>query len=198
MDKNSNSPAESIESAANNISARVTWLEKHAELIAKLEAEYQLPTDVEKGLSVLHFHEFSVGDLNILISEHHSPEILEDNVVYPMLLTPDWVIGACNVRGEIIPIFDLEKIIFPDIKVARPTNYKTIILRDGKYTIALPLFNLPKLIQLEKDDSINDYSKVPELVRPFIKEVYRSKHKVWVLIDLSSFLAFLKENYIHT
>ena len=198
MDKNTNLSAESISSISSNKSTRASWLDKHAELIAKLEAEYQQPIDADEETSVLHFHEFNVGDLNILISEYHSPEILEDNVVCPMLLTPGWVIGMCNVRGEIIPVFDLEKIIFPDITIARPENYKTLILRDGKYTIGLPLFSLPKLVHLDKSDVVSDSSKVPELVTPFIKEIYKRKHKIWVLLDLSSFLAFLKAKYIHT
>ncbi|MEM7401000.1 MAG: chemotaxis protein CheW [Pseudomonadota bacterium] len=198
MDKNINLSIDSVKSIARNESTRGRWLDKHAELIAKLEAEYQQPIDTEKESSVLHFHEFSVGSLNILISEQHSPEILEDNVVYPMLLTPNWVIGTCNVRGEIIPVFDLEKIIFPDITVARPENYKTLILRDGKYTIGLPLFSLPKLIQFDKSDITDDSSKLPEIVRPFIKEIYRRKQNICVLLDLAAFLAFLKAKYIHT
>ncbi len=198
MDKNTTSIAEPNNSISSTKSERVRWLDKHAELIAKLEAEYQQPIDTENQPSVLDFHEFNVGNLNLLISEHHSPEILEDNIVYPMLLTPNWVIGTCNVRGEIIPVFDLEKIIFPDITIARPENFKTLILRDGKYTIGLPLFSLPKLIHLDKSNATNDSSKLPELVRPFIKQTFKRKHMIWVLLDLASFLAYLKAKYIHT
>lgn len=198
MDKNINLSDGSVGSVTKGKTSRVAWVDKHAELIAKLEAEYQLPIEAQNNLSETRFHEFSVGDLNILISDQHSPEILEDDVVYPMLLTPDWVIGACNVRGEIIPIFDLEKIIYPEISVAKPANYKTLILHEGTNAIGLPLFKLPKLIHLDKDDCINNYTMFPDLIKPHIKEIYKRKHKIWILIDFSSFLLFLKTSYIQS
>lgn len=198
MDKYINLSGGSDDSITKEITTRVAWVDKHAELIAKLEAEYQLPVETQNSLSETRYHEFSVGDLNILISDEHSPEILEDNIVFPMLLTPEWVIGACNVRGEIIPIFDLEKIIYPEINVAKPANFKTLILHDGNNAIGLPLFKLPLLTHLEKNDAINHYSKFPELIKPYIREIYKRKHKVWVLIDFSSFFKFLKTSYIQS
>jgi len=198
MDKNINLSGGSVDNITNEKTTRVAWVDKHAELIAKLEAEYQLPIEAQNNLSETRYHEFSVGDLNILISDQYSPEILEDNVVYPMLLTPDWVIGTCNVRGEIIPIFDLEKIIYPDISVAKPTNYKTLILHEGNNAIGLPLFKLPELIHLEEEDHISNYSKFPELIKPYVKMVYKRKLKIWVLIDFSSFFTFLKTSYIQS
>ena len=198
MDKYINLSGGSADSITKEKTTRVAWVDKHAELIEKLEAEYQLPADAQNNLSETRYHEFSVGDLNILISDQYSPEILEDNIVYPILLTPDWVIGTCNVRGEIIPIFDLEKIIYPDISVAKPTNYKTLILHDENNAIGLPLFKLPTLIHLEKDDAKNYYSKFPELIKPYIREIYKRKNKVWVLINFSSFFKFLKTIYIQS
>ncbi len=192
MEKNTHLSDKPVDSVAVEKSARVAWVDKHAELIAKLEAEYQLPLQAQNKLSETRYHEFSVGDLNILISDQYSPEILEDNVVYPMLLTPDWVIGTCNVRGEIVPIFDLEKIIYPEIRVAKPANFKTLILHDGQHTIGLPLFKLPELIHLEKEDRISNYSKFPVLIKPYVKVVYKREHKIRILVDFSSFFCISK------
>lgn len=195
MEKSINMSGGSVVNLTKEKTTRVTWVDKHADLIAKLEAEYQLPFEEQNNLSETRFHEFSVGNLNILISDLHSPEILEDNAVYPMFLTPDWVIGTCNVRGRIIPIFNLEKIIYPDSSLAKPKEYKTLILTEGNNDIGLSIYKLPVMVHLEKEDCISHYSKFPDLIKPFIKDIYKRKHKIWILIDFSSFLMFLKSNY---
>ena len=196
MEDKINVSSELVDSSAIEKNTRIPWVDKHAELIAKLEAEYKLPAEEQYDSSTIRYHQFSVGDLNILISEQHSPEILDDNIVYPMLLTPDWVLGTCNVRGKIIPIFDLEKIIYPDISINKPTNYKTLILHEGQNAIGLPLFKLPTLIHLQNDESINEYTKLPELLKPHIKMIYQRKHKIWILINFSTFFSSQKTSYI--
>ncbi len=198
METEINLSNESAESVVNEKTARVPWVDKHAELIAKLEAEYNLPIDEQSNLSGTPYHQFSIGDLNILASEQYSPEILEDNIVYPMLLTPDWVLGACNIRGKIIPVFDLENLLYPDVCNTKPTNYKTFILHDGQNAIGLPLFNLPTLIHLKDEECIRKHTKLPAMLKPYIKKIYKRKKKIWVLVDFTSFFISLKNNIVYT
>ena len=61
---------------------RRTWLEKHGELISKLQNDFQLPEVVESSTTTTRFHTFTIGSLNFLISNTLSPEILEETSIY--------------------------------------------------------------------------------------------------------------------
>ena len=172
----------------NETSSRTGWVEKHAELIAKLEAEYQSPHEAEDDSLGIRYYGFNIGGLNLLISEHISSEILEDNIIYPIPLAPSWLLGACNVRGDIVPIINLEQIITGEISIFEPMEYKTLILAEEGNTLGLPLVKLPKPIHFKQEERISNYSKLPELVQPFITVAYKRSQSIWACIDFPSFI----------
>ena len=171
--------------------SRTGWLEKHAELIAKLEAEYQSPHEVKDDSLDTRFYGFTIANLNLLISDHISSEILEDNIVYPIPLTPNWLLGACNVRGDIVPIIDLAQIIAGEDRDTKPAEYKTLVLEEAGSTIGLPLIKLPVPIHFKEEDRVSNYSKLPDFVQPFITLAYKRKQNIWVCINFSSFISSL-------
>lgn len=198
MESKINLSTESVGFVSNREMTRVPWEDKHSELIAKLQAEYNSPQEEDTSSSTTRYQQFCVNDLNLLASEQHAPEILDDNIVYPLMLTPEWVLGTSNVRGKIVPIFDLEKILYPEVCSTKPKNYKTLVLHEGENTVGLPLFQLPVLIYLDKEECVAECSKLPGSIKPFVKKIYMRKDKVWILIDFSSLFSFLKSKYIHS
>ena len=174
---------------ANEISLRTRWVERHAELITKLEAEYQTSQEVKDDSSDIRYYEFSVGNLNLLISDEMSSEILEDSIINPIPLAPSWLLGAGNVRGDIVPIIDLEQIVTGEIGVTEPVDYKILILSQGGDSIGLLLAKLPVPINFKIEERVSDYSKLPKLIQPFTTVAYKRKHNIWVCLDHPSFIS---------
>ncbi len=168
---------------------RTGWVEKHAELIAKLEAEYQSSHDEKDDSLDTRYYGFRVGNLNLLISEEMSSEILEDSTINPILLAPNWLIGVCNVRGDIVPIIDLEQIVTSKIGITEPRKYKTLILSQEGNSIGLLLAKLPVSIYFNKEERVSNYSKLPELIQPFTTIAYERKQNIWTCLDFSTFIS---------
>ena len=168
-----------------------TWLDAHAELIAKLESAYNAPAETKEVSSDVRYYGFSIGELNVLIAENTPCEILEENIIYSIPLTPNWLIGTCNVRGDIVPIIDLEHILTGKIRIVEPHKYKTFIIGEAENTIGLLLNKLPIQIHFKKENQTSIFSELPKLVRPFITIGYKRNQEVWACIDFASFFATL-------
>lgn len=164
-------------------SSRIGWIDKHAELISKLEAQYQQPQKAHDESLVTRYYTFSIAEYNLLIPGHVTSEILEENNIYPITLAPDWLIGACNVRGEIVPIIDIFKILKLKSKDINLDDNKILILGKEENYVGMLIENLPVAMQFKKDDSINEYSKISDHLKPFITAAYVKNEKMWLSLD---------------
>ena len=187
----SKEPAASVLNKSDDQNPRIGWVEKHAELIAKLEAEYQPSKEAKSKPTVTRYYEFNVAGINLLIPNHISSEIFEDRIIYSIPLAPSWILGACSVRGDIVPIIDLPRILNQKNSHTDSSKYNTLILGNGEDSIGLLLKKLPTPIQFDKKERITNYLKLPDLLQPYITVAYKRKRKTWIVIDYSSFFAAL-------
>jgi len=178
----------SIASEVDSKSTRTGWLEKHAELIKKLEAEYQFTPDANKSSTDERYFGFTIGSLNMLLSASLSSEILEDSLIYPIPLSPNWLLGACNHRGDIVPVIDFEQIISGDKSAIEAGKHKTLVLDKDENAIGIQLSKLPSPINFKKKERLNNFSKLPKLVQPFVTKAYKKGGKIWVCVDFPFFI----------
>lgn len=173
-------------------SSRRTWLEKHGELISRLKDDFQLPKKSVDSSLATRFHTFNVGKLNFLVSNKLSPEILEETKIYPLLLTPPWVFGTCNVRGDIIPVFDLKKVFDQEIDILNISKPRVLVIHEQDYTIGLSLDELPIPIDLKNDEQIRNFSNLPSVITSFIKSAYKRGDEIWMEINFYSLFLSLE------
>lgn len=171
---------------------RRTWLEKHGELIAKLQNDFQLPEVAEESPSSTRYHTFTIGSLNFLISNTLSPEILEETKIHPMLLTPPWVLGTCNVRGDIISVFDLNKVFDQQVDHLKTSKPRVLIINEQDYTLGLRLDELPVPIDLNHDEQVRNFSNLPESITSFVKAAYKRGDDFWLQINFNSLFLSLE------
>ena len=169
-------------------SPRQAWVEKHAELIAKLEAEYQQPQQTESAENELRFYTFSIEDINILIPNEIPSEVFERSMIHSLPLAPEWLLGACNIRGDIVPIIDFCKIIGVKSKDINFNECTTLVLDKGDQSLGFVLDKLPTVILFKNKEKVSAYSKLPEVFKSFIKGAYKRKNKLYVHIDFPSLI----------
>ncbi len=194
MDESTKSSVISAPKATDNKNSRVGWVDKHAELIKKLEEQYQLPEDFDTDSLSGRFYSFPIAGYNLLISNQMSSELVEDNQVYSIPLAPDWLLGACNLRGDAVPIVDLCQILNGEKTDVSLNKYNTLVLGDGEKIVGVLLDSLPVVMQFKKEESSETYPKFPDLVKPFITEVYKRNNIHWACLDLEMLIASLSKN----
>jgi len=167
---------------------RLSWVEKHAELIAKLEAEYQQPQGVVDKTLAERYYTFGNSGLNILIPNDVSSEVIEQSSIHQIPLAPDWLLGACNVRGDIVPVIDLSQII-GNKKTEISSKYSRIlILGSAGNFVGMLVDELPKPVQFKKNQQISEFSKIPDVLKPYISVAYKKYSKQWLCIDFQSLI----------
>lgn len=180
--------AKSVEKNALRQTSKIGWIDKHADLIAKLEAQYQQPIESQIDSVTDRYFSVSIAGFNLLIPHHISSEILEDNNIYQIPLCPDWLIGACNVRGDIAPILNFNKILCGQDTDIDNQNDKILILNFNGNLIGMFLKQLPVVVQFEKEEIVKDHSNFPVHFNSFITTAYLREEKPWFNLDFVSLI----------
>ena len=168
-----------------------TWLDAQTELITKLESEFEISNKTKQDQTIIRHYGFCIGELNLLITEDMPCEVLEDNDFYSVPLAPKWLVGTCNVRGDIVPIVDIEHILNGNTNNVKSNEYKTFIIGKAENAMGLLLNKLPIPIHFKKHDQISDFSELPKLVQPSVTIAYKRNQVIWARIDFASLLAKL-------
>ena len=82
-------------------------------------------------------------------------EVVQNHTIYTLPNMPIWITGMINLRGNVVPVFDLN--VHPDYKVpaqisdAKVSN-KLIVIDQDKSAVGLFIDNYPVVINLDGDD----------------------------------------------
>ncbi len=97
-------------------------------------------------------------------------EIVRDVSTFNIPGTPDYVVGATDLRGEVIPILDLKKIL----KVGRTEGelQEVLLVRIGEEKLALPVDRLKDIIS-STEDKLIDPSSITNLQDKMLKWIIR-------------------------
>ena len=108
-------------------------------------------------------------------------DLSSKNDIVPIPFTPEYIMGIINVRGEIIPVISILKIL--EIKGKNNDYIKTAII-DEKFKIALPFTDLVdlKAIDIKNIKTIKDASKKTK--DQFITQEFEYDGKTIGILDL--------------
>ncbi len=192
MEKTSNSTEQKKLETVSSSQGPV-WLKQNEELIAKLESAYETPIETNEQDTKARFYGFQVGDINLLIDDSTPCELLEDNQVYPIPFATEWMVGVSNVRGDAIPVINLEQMITANMEQKSSKNGNVIIINKDENAIGLQLENLPINKAFDDDELLEDLNDVPEQIRPFVTKAYSNNGTIWARINFLEFFKSLNE-----
>ncbi len=152
-----------------------------------------------------------MGELNMLIPEHGGSEVLLQPPVFNIPHTPSFFLGVCNIRGNIVPIYDLflayvlnraseqtndddQEQQVPDRR-SRSRQKKILILGSGEQSIGLAIELLPIVIPVtEETQRINELQPLPDRLMKFVLGGYVIDNRHWYEIDFLNLIKDLSGN----
>lgn len=192
MNKYSNTNINEIIGEANSASTGSVWLKENENLIEKLEAAYKSVPENKAASQRNQLYGIKFSSLHILIDKSTPSELVEDNTVFPIPLADDWILGVANIRGDIIPIIDLEKTITGEITNYNSNSSNILIIGKGEDIFGLLLEQLPMPISVSNDEKLHDYADVPEPIREYVEYAYTHDERIWASINFPLFIQSLK------
>jgi len=133
---------------------------------------------------------FRAGDIGLIMDEVLGSEIVDKIPVCAIPDTPPWFPGVVNIRGNIVPVFDLKMIFNSDEKTS--LQKLLVVGKEGK-AAGILIDELPQA--LPDLDSTTDLTSIPPILNECVRSVYKQDENIWVELDFNNFFAEVRKQF---
>ena len=130
---------------------------------------------------------FLVGGWALLCPLQMGREVLLPPVISRIPNAAPWMAGVANIRGAIVPVFDLA-IAMGETDPVLSGKY-VLVLGEDENSAGLLIDGLPRQRMFAAGDRIKSLPPHPEILRTHILAVYRKDETLWFEMDFASLLA---------
>ncbi|MFV9614554.1 MAG: chemotaxis protein CheW [Gammaproteobacteria bacterium] len=141
-------------------------------------------SDLAKETEAGSYHAFRIGDIGLLIPQDSICEVAEELAYCQLPNTNAVLYGMANLRGNIIPIFDLHELF--GFTTNSKMRRKVLIIGHGDKAAAVMIAELPIRIVITPDQRLRNLPPIPDTLQPYIKNCYQ-ENGVWFNWDLNGF-----------
>ena len=124
-----------------------------------------------------------VGNIGLLVPLGMLSELVEDATVYPLPTTPHWFRGLINLRGKLVPGFDLKTLF--EMQDQKTETTKLLVLNTQEEAVGILIDNLP--VTLDVILRLEHLPKLPGVLQEYSQEVYVRDEEIWVDFDFDGF-----------
>jgi twitching motility protein PilI len=145
-------------------------------------------SSTELNLASLRYG-FTIGSLNFIYNADIACELIKGAAIYSVPNTPVWLLGLINLRGGLVPVFNLEK--YFDFKEENNQHGLLLVLGKGEKAVAFQLKKYPQLL-----NNLTPLETLPKLIPKldgFILAAYQEEEKIWLELDKEKFFSTLGE-----
>lgn len=126
---------------------------------------------------------FRVGEIGLLVPPGMLSELVEESEIYPLPTTPSWFRGLINLRGSLVPVFDLKKLFEIQGESTEVTNL--VVLNSGEEAVGILIDGLP--VTLDATKVPEQSPPLPPVLRKYSQTVYVRDQEIWVEFDFDGF-----------
>ena len=133
-----------------------------------------------------------VGNLRLLVAHDCGGELLEQPNVFPLPRMAHWCRGLINLRGHLIPAFDLHACLdlTPLAANLRAARQWWLVLGQGKNALAFLVDALPRSLNIAASAGVT-MSVMPERLRAHLGAAYRVDGELWLEFRYQDFFTEL-------
>jgi len=120
---------------------------------------------------------YTISNMNFLVPEDTVSEIIQDTNIFDLPNSPPWIEGLINLRGNIIPVMNLDKFL-KSFNNNKATKILVLNNSDEKKSIAIIINELP--VSLELNESKTTTSNYPSELQEFISNGFSQNKRDWI------------------
>ena len=129
-----------------------------------------------------------IGNIGLVIPAQTPCEVVDRSTVYVIPRTSGHFAGLINLRGNLVPVFDLHVLLGIDVPPQRPL----LVLNRGGDAVALPIDALPEVVAVGQ--KISQLPYVPDTLQPYLRGGYLDTDRIWIDVDLDRLFRALGES----
>ncbi len=134
-----------------------------------------------------------IGNQHLLFDKSILCEATINTTVYSIPNVSPWLSGMINLRGNLIPVFKIDKFL-AEKKTSERENKVVFVIDEGIDAVGLLINELPVAVEIDEEstESIPHPDNVPEIFSDAISNTYEIDKIIWLEIDISIVIENLK------
>lgn len=130
-----------------------------------------------------------IGELRILLSEDTVSEVLDRPQIFPVPITATWFEGLINLRGNVVPVFDLRE-LFGTAPIAGERQM-LLVIDKGENAIGVAIDGLP--VPAPDSAPLDKRPSLPGLLENFTGPVFEHDENLWLEVDIPGLIGSLSK-----
>jgi chemotaxis signal transduction protein len=130
-------------------------------------------------------HGVTIGPFSILLPPNVVSEVVKGSTVYPVPKTAGWVKGLLNLRGNLVPVFNLAEHF--DVDCEAPKSPQIIAVGKSEQAVALIVDGIPRLASTHRPIS-HSTLPLPDAIRSHIRGAFVEEENMWLELDISGLI----------
>lgn len=131
---------------------------------------------------------FMLGDTAFAIPLSNAMEIDHVPEIRPLPNLPPWVLGICHLRGSVVSVIDLKKIL--KATAGGNASKRMILIRHAEVTTALLVDKVLGILSIE-DEGVERDRRTGEGFQPYTRAMIESDGQPVYLLDLNALMTFI-------
>jgi twitching motility protein PilI len=129
----------------------------------------------------------NICDQNLLFDKTILCEASINTTVYPIPNVPSWINGMISLRGNLIPVFKIDKFL-TDGRETGNENKVVFVIGQGPNAVGLSISALPVTVEINEEevDAIPPPVDTPEIFSDCVNTAYDVNNKIWLEIDIDA------------
>lgn len=143
-----------------------------------------VPAAAEKIAETLRYG-FRVANFSLLIRDGVGSEVVPMMPIAIIPAAPLWLSGMINLRGNLIPVCDLTRLLDVDPDM-QPDNPMILVLDKGEQASGFIIDGYPQA--LTTLHPLNQLPGLPKLLSRYVAAAYTVEDEIWLEFDHEGFL----------
>lgn len=127
---------------------------------------------------------FRIGAVQLLHDLRLPVELAESPRCYPLPNSGLWFRGLMNLRGNLVPVFDLAGLLESADGPAR--RQMLLVIGTGDRAAGLIIDGMPMQISVDTGHRVDELDEVPQLLRDHLGAAYSFAGSMWLEVDFDS------------
>lgn len=134
---------------------------------------------------------YRIASLNLLVPQFSASEVLHMQATTRLPRTPVWLLGMLNLRGNLLPLFDMRRVLGLD-QAAKSLGQYVLVLGKGSQALGIVVDAQPQALK-----SLLPSASIPpvhERLRPHVSNCQICDEQLWLEFHHDSFFEQLAGN----
>jgi chemotaxis signal transduction protein len=133
---------------------------------------------------------FRIGELKLLLRPHEKVEVIEAVMACPIPNTPAWFAGMVNLRGNLLPVFDIKQLL--NMQNLEPPKW-IMVFGQGNHAAGIFADNLPSGVIPDSTAEIKP--DLPEILQDCVENTLMQGDSMWIEVAFEKMFEDLRSRF---